>query len=66
MDVILNTAIKYGDIFIMGTKITIFTSLIATFVGLLLGILLALFKMNIFLKPQKILNLKFQNNKVLN
>ena len=51
MDVILNTAIKYGDIFIMGTKITIFTSLIATFVGLLLGILLALFKMNIFKIP---------------
>lgn len=51
MDVILNTAIKYGDIFIMGTKITIITSVVATFLGLLLGILLALFKMNIFKFP---------------
>lgn len=48
MDVVLNIAAKYGDIFIMGTKITIITSAVATVFGLLLGILLALFRMNLF------------------
>lgn len=48
MDAIINTAIKYGAIFIMGTKITIFTSVISTFFGLLLGIILALFKLDVF------------------
>ena len=51
MDVILSTAIKYGDIFIMGSKITIITSLVATILGLVLGIVLALFKMNVFKFP---------------
>lgn len=51
MDEILAIAIKYGDIFIMGTKITIITSVVSTIAGLLIAIFLALFKLRVFNFP---------------
>ena len=51
MEEILAIAIKYGDIFIMGTKITIITSVVSTVAGLLIAIFLALFKLRVFNFP---------------
>ena len=46
MDIILETAIKYQDIFFSGVKITIIISLLSCFFGLFLGILLAFMKIS--------------------
>ena len=39
MDIVLDTAVKYNDIFMSGVKITIIISLLSCFFGLLLGII---------------------------
>ncbi|MFQ9401219.1 MAG: amino acid ABC transporter permease [Dialister sp.] len=44
MDIVLETAIKYQDIFLSGVKITIIISFLSCFFGLFLGILLAFMK----------------------
>lgn len=46
MDMILDTAIKYNDIFMSGIKITIIISFLACAFGLLLGIVLAFMKIS--------------------
>ncbi len=46
MDLVLDTAIKYNDIFMAGIKITIIISFMACVFGLLLGILLAFMKIS--------------------
>lgn len=46
MDMILDTAIKYNDIFMSGIKITIIISFLACAFGLLLGIILAFMKIS--------------------
>ena len=46
MDLVLDTAIKYNDIFMAGIKITIIISFLACVFGLLLGILLAFMKIS--------------------
>lgn len=51
MDEILSIAVKYGDLFIMGTKITIITSAVSTVAGLLIAVFLALFKLRVFNFP---------------
>ena len=44
MDLVIDTAVKYNDIFMSGAKITIIISLLSCFFGLLLGIILAFMK----------------------
>ena len=46
MDMVLDTAVKYNDIFLSGVKITIIISLLSCFFGLLLGIILAFMKIS--------------------
>lgn len=46
MDMVLDTAVKYNDIFMSGVKITIIISLLSCFFGLLLGIILAFMKIS--------------------
>lgn len=46
MDIVLDTAVKYNDIFMSGVKITIIISLLSCFFGLLLGIILAFMKIS--------------------
>ena len=46
MDIVLETAIKYQDIFLSGVKITIIISFLSCFFGLFLGILLAFMKIS--------------------
>lgn len=46
MDMVLDMAVKYNDVFLAGIKITIILSLLACFFGLLLGILLAFMKIS--------------------
>ena len=46
MDMVLDTAVKYTDIFMSGVKITIIISLLSCFFGLLLGIILAFMKIS--------------------
>lgn len=46
MDLVLDTAVKYNDIFMAGIKITIIISFMACVFGLLLGILLAFMKIS--------------------
>lgn len=46
MDMVIDTAVKYNDIFMSGVKITIIISLISCFFGLLLGIVLAFMKIS--------------------
>lgn len=48
---IIDIALKYSDIFIMGTKITIITSFVSTILGLIIAVFLALFKMRVFNFP---------------
>ena len=46
MDLVIDTAVKYNDIFMSGAKITIIISLLSCFFGLLLGIILAFMKIS--------------------
>lgn len=46
MDMVIDTAVKYNDIFMSGVKITIVISIISCFFGLLLGIILAFMKIS--------------------
>ena len=46
MDMVIDTAVKYNDIFMSGVKITIIISLLSCFFGLLLGIILAFMKIS--------------------
>ncbi len=46
MDMIIDTAVKYNDIFMSGVKITIIISFLACFFGLFLGIALAFMKIS--------------------
>lgn len=44
MDVVIDTAVKYNDIFMSGIKVTIVISIMSCFFGLLLGTILAFMK----------------------
>ena len=46
MDIVLETAIKYNDIFMAGAKITIIISFLSCFFGLFLGVILAFMKIS--------------------
>lgn len=46
MDMVIDTAIKYNDIFMSGIKVTIVISIMSCFFGLLLGIILAFMKIS--------------------
>ena len=46
MDIVLETAIKYNDIFMAGAKITIIISFLSCFFGLFLGMILAFMKIS--------------------
>ena len=46
MEMVIDTAVKYNDIFMSGVKITIIISLLSCFFGLLLGIVLAFMKIS--------------------
>ena len=46
MEMVIDTAVKYNDIFMSGVKITIIISILACFFGLLLGIVLAFMKIS--------------------
>ena len=46
MDIVLETAIKYNDIFMAGVKITIIISFLSCFFGLFLGVILAFMKIS--------------------
>lgn len=46
MDVVIDTAVKYNDIFMSGIKVTIVISIMSCFFGLLLGIILAFMKIS--------------------
>ena len=46
MDIVLETAVKYQDIFFSGVKITVIISFLSCFFGLFLGILLAFMKIS--------------------
>lgn len=46
MDTVIDTAVKYNDIFMSGIKVTIVISIMACFFGLLLGIILAFMKIS--------------------
>lgn len=46
MDVVIDTAVKYNDIFMSGIKVTIVISIMSCFFGLLLGTILAFMKIS--------------------
>ena len=46
MEMVIDTAVKYNDIFMSGVKITIIISILSCFFGLLLGIVLAFMKIS--------------------
>ena len=46
MDIVLETAVKYNDIFMAGAKITIIISFLSCFFGLFLGVILAFMKIS--------------------
>lgn len=46
MDLVIDTAVKYNDIFMSGIKVTIVISIMSCFFGLLLGIVLAFMKIS--------------------
>ncbi len=46
MDTVIDTAIKYNDIFMSGIKVTIVISIMSCFFGLLLGVVLAFMKIS--------------------
>lgn len=46
MDMVIDTAVKYNDIFMSGIKVTIVISIMSCFFGLLLGIVLAFMKIS--------------------
>ncbi len=46
MDMVIDTAVKYNDIFMSGIKVTIVISIMSCFFGLLLGIILAFMKIS--------------------
>ncbi len=46
MDLVIDTAVKYNDIFMSGVKVTIVISILSCIFGLLLGIILAFMKIS--------------------